>query len=77
MRPRWLRRKCPPQYVQAFADRLNRIEGVNINVCVVKNDFFGGDIHIAGLLTAQDIMAHLKSVSRLPPNRLHPENLPA
>ncbi len=53
--------EMPAQHVQAFADRLNRIEGVNINVCVVKNDFFGGDIHIAGLLTAQDILAHLKN----------------
>ena len=37
--------------------RLNRIADVELNVCVVKNDFFGGGINIAGLLTAQDIMA--------------------
>ena len=53
--------EMPARHVQAFADRLNRIEGVDINVCVVKNDFFGGDIHIAGLLTAQDILAQLKT----------------
>jgi NifB/MoaA-like Fe-S oxidoreductase len=32
---------------------------VDVNVCVVKNRFFGGGINIAGLLTAQDILAHL------------------
>ena len=51
--------EMPALTVQRFADRLNRIDGVDVNVCVVKNDFFGGDIHIAGLLTAQDILAHL------------------
>jgi len=51
--------EMPAPTVQEFADRLNRIEGMEINVCVVKNDFFGGDIHIAGLLTAQDILAQL------------------
>ena len=53
--------EMPAAYVQNLADRLNRVEGVNLNVCVVKNDFFGGDIHIAGLLTAQDILAQLKA----------------
>jgi putative radical SAM enzyme (TIGR03279 family) len=53
--------QMPAAYVQSLADRLNRIEGVDLNVCVVKNDFFGGDIHIAGLLTAQDILTHLKA----------------
>ena len=48
--------EMPASVVQEFADRLNRIDGVHINVCVVKNDFCGGDIHIAGLLTAQDIL---------------------
>ena len=53
--------EMPAATVQTFADRLNQIEGVSVNVCVVKNDFFGGDIHIAGLLTAQDILAQLKT----------------
>ena len=53
--------EMPAATVQAFADRLNAIENVHVNVCVVKNDFFGGDIHIAGLLTAQDILAHLRA----------------
>jgi len=28
---------------------------VELNVCVVKNHFFGGTVSVAGLLTAQDI----------------------
>ncbi|HZT42299.1 MAG TPA: DUF512 domain-containing protein [Chthonomonadaceae bacterium] len=53
--------EMPAPVVRAFAERLNEIEGVDLNVCVVKNDFFGGDIHIAGLLTATDILAHLRT----------------
>jgi putative radical SAM enzyme (TIGR03279 family) len=53
--------EMPAAQVCAFAEQLNRVEGVQINVCVVKNEFFGGDIHIAGLLTAQDILAQLKA----------------
>jgi putative radical SAM enzyme (TIGR03279 family) len=53
--------ELPSKTIQSFADRLNRIEGVDINVCVVKNDFFGGGINIAGLLTAQDILSNLSS----------------
>lgn len=51
--------EMPAAHVQLLADRLNKVEGISLNVCVVKNDFFGGDIHIAGLLTAQDILAQL------------------
>lgn len=53
--------ELPAKYVQTLADRLNRIEGIDLNVCVIKNNFFGGDIHIAGLLTAQDILAQLEA----------------
>lgn len=52
--------EMPAPVVSGFVDRLNRIEGVDLNVCVVKNNFFGGDIRIAGLLTSSDILAHLK-----------------
>jgi putative radical SAM enzyme (TIGR03279 family) len=52
--------EMPAPSIRAFAARLNRVEGVDLNVCVVQNRFFGGDIHIAGLLTAQDILAQLE-----------------
>lgn len=51
--------ELPADLLRGFADRLNRIENVDVNVCVVKNRFFGGGINVAGLLTAQDILAHL------------------
>ena len=53
--------EMPAPVVQEFAERLNRIQGVDVNVCVVKNKFFGGDIHIAGLLTATDILEQLQA----------------
>jgi putative radical SAM enzyme (TIGR03279 family) len=51
--------EMPARQVQELADRLNRVQDVQINVCVVQNRFFGGDIHIAGLLTARDILEQL------------------
>lgn len=48
--------EMPAANVQGFADRLNQIKGVEVNVCVIHNNFFGGDIHIAGLMTATDII---------------------
>jgi len=51
--------ELPAAQIQQMADLFNRIEGIALNVCVVKNHFFGGNIHIAGLLTAQDILHQL------------------
>ncbi|MDE2127645.1 MAG: DUF512 domain-containing protein [Armatimonadetes bacterium] len=46
--------------VTEFAARLNRIADVSVNVCTIKNGFFGGDIRIAGLLTATDIILQVR-----------------
>jgi len=51
--------ELPGPILQQFAGRLNRIRGVDVNVCVVRNAFFGGGINIAGLLTAADILEQL------------------
>lgn len=53
--------EMPAPYVCRFAARLNQIDNVYINVCVVQNRFFGGDIRIAGLLTATDILEQLRA----------------
>ncbi len=53
--------ELPAGIVTDFANRLNQIENVDINVCVVKNDFFGGGINIAGLITATDIKSQLEN----------------
>ena len=52
--------EMPAAYVQAIRRPPEPHRRRHINVCVVKNDFFGGDIHIAGLLTAQDILPPAK-----------------
>ena len=41
--------------IEHFTRTLQRVQGVELNVCVVKNHFFGGTVSVAGLLTAQDI----------------------
>jgi putative radical SAM enzyme (TIGR03279 family) len=51
--------ELPAGIVQRFADRLNQISGIELNVCAVKNRFFGGGINIAGLITATDLLEHL------------------
>ncbi len=43
-----------------FIGQLNRISGLQLNLCVVKNEFFGGGINVTGLLTATDILAQLQ-----------------
>lgn len=53
--------ELPATIIQAFTDRLNQIRGVNLNICVVRNEFFGGGINIAGLLTARDILERLRN----------------
>lgn len=52
--------ELPAATVQTLADCLNRVQGIQLDVLAVKNDFFGGNIWIAGLVTGQDIAAQLK-----------------
>ncbi|GIV17118.1 MAG: radical SAM protein [Armatimonadota bacterium] len=47
--------ELPAAVIERFAQMLQRVQGVDLNVCVVKNHFFGGTVSVAGLLTAQDI----------------------
>ena len=42
-------------FLNNFADTLNRVENLSVNVCAVHNTFFEGNISIAGLLTGRDI----------------------
>jgi putative radical SAM enzyme (TIGR03279 family) len=48
--------------VNQLSETLNRVEGVNVNVASIYNNFFKGNINVAGLLTGQDIVNHLKSM---------------
>jgi len=48
-------------FIRELADRTEQLfEGLKINVYKIKNEFFGENITVAGLLTGQDILAQLK-----------------
>ena len=51
--------ELPAAVIGRFAQTLQRVQGVELNVCVVKNHFFGGTVNVAGLITAQDVAAAL------------------
>ncbi|MCS6830592.1 MAG: DUF512 domain-containing protein [bacterium] len=55
--------ELPARVIERFAQMLQRVQGVELNVCAVKNHFFGGTVSVAGLLTAQDIA---DALSRFP-----------
>jgi putative radical SAM enzyme (TIGR03279 family) len=44
-----------------LADVMNRVENLSVNVCVVHNRFFEGNITVAGLLVGQDIVDAIRS----------------
>ena len=45
---------------EIFAKELNKIENIELIVHPIKSDFFGKDVNVAGLITAQDIIKELK-----------------
>jgi len=49
--------------VREFAEILAGVEGVNARVCVVKNDFLGDNVTVAGLLSGADIARSLAYVT--------------
>jgi putative radical SAM enzyme (TIGR03279 family) len=49
--------------VQGLADVMNRVRGLSVNVRVVHNRFFEGNISVAGLLTGRDIADSLNDPS--------------
>lgn len=51
--------ELPARVVGRLSSLLNGVRGVETNVCVVRNEWFGGGINIAGLLTAADIRRSL------------------
>ncbi|HVK04091.1 MAG TPA: DUF512 domain-containing protein [Armatimonadaceae bacterium] len=48
-----------------LADALNRVDGLDVNVCPVHNWFFEGNINIAGLVVGRDIV---RALSAFPAN---------
>ena len=58
--------ELPSAIIQRFAQMLERVQGVELNVCVVKNHFFGGTVNVTGLLTTQDIARALEGFPAYP-----------
>jgi NifB/MoaA-like Fe-S oxidoreductase len=52
-----------PRLARRFADL--SLGGVEVRVVAVPNEFFGGSVSVAGLLTGQDIQRHLAAQSDL------------
>ena len=46
-----------------FAENLSLQTGVKLDVIAIKNDFFGSDVTVAGLITGADLLSQLQGVS--------------
>ncbi len=46
--------------VRRVLDRLNQIDGLQVDLTVVENDFYGRSVTVAGLLTGQDVTRALR-----------------
>lgn len=60
------------RFMPRIVERLNQIEGLNVELLAVENGHFGSDITVSGLLTGADIVDRLRSGTwdhvLLPPN---------
>ncbi len=45
-----------------FAEQLNKIENINLQVIPIKSEFWGKDVSVAGLITANDLINQLKGI---------------
>ena len=43
-----------------FAEQLNKVKNVELQVLPVKNEFWGNDVNVAGLITGRDLINQLK-----------------
>ncbi|MEG0372096.1 MAG: DUF512 domain-containing protein [Clostridium sp.] len=48
------------KYIRHEADKIERHLNLKINVHMIKNNFFGGKISVAGLIVAKDIISYFK-----------------
>lgn len=53
--------ECTYEHLKNTLSLINtKFPNIEINVCKIKNDFFGGEIDVTGLVTGQDLIAQLK-----------------
>ncbi|OGG47125.1 MAG: hypothetical protein A3F84_16885 [Candidatus Handelsmanbacteria bacterium RIFCSPLOWO2_12_FULL_64_10] len=67
-------------FLPGLVDRLSRVAGLEVGLCVVQNRFFGDGITVSGLLTGADIRDALRAsppgdIALLPPNCVSYEGL--
>ncbi|MBQ3642229.1 DUF512 domain-containing protein [bacterium] len=43
-----------------FAEELNKIRNIHLQIIPIKSEFWGNDVNVAGLITAQDLIKQLK-----------------
>jgi putative radical SAM enzyme (TIGR03279 family) len=59
---------------KAAASIMNKIEGLNLQVMEINNDFFGHGVKVSGLITGRDIISQLKGKA-IGGNILIPESM--
>ena len=47
--------------MEKIIDELNKIENLNCQMIVLKNNFFGPNVTVAGLITGNDLINQLKN----------------
>ncbi|MGM0502532.1 MAG: DUF512 domain-containing protein, partial [Bacillota bacterium] len=52
--------KLGAEALKPVVTELNEIDNLNLEVCVIKNKFFGSEVTVTGLLTSTDILGQLK-----------------
>ncbi|HBN04170.1 MAG TPA: radical SAM protein, partial [Bacteroidales bacterium] len=50
------------KFMKSISDKImNKINGLNLKIVPIKNDFFGHSITVSGLVTGQDLINQLRS----------------
>ncbi len=52
--------ECAKSAFTLFAEELNKVKNINLDVHPIKSNFWGKDVNVAGLITAHDLIEQLK-----------------
>jgi NifB/MoaA-like Fe-S oxidoreductase len=47
-------------FISSLAKRVEEVSGINVRVYPIKNNFFGGEVNVSGLVVGSDIIEQLK-----------------
>lgn len=51
-------------FISGLAHKVSEVSGIDIRVYPIKNNFFGGEVNVSGLVTGTDIIDQLKAVKK-------------